>query len=161
MIHLKYEYFGLKSKDNFERLSKYCSVAKHPINYAGYIDIDNKAHRNLIFKNIVYATYVNTRNLANNFPDLMSASTVTYNISPLIDKYPVDIGNLESVRYFYFSFNNDYPIPDFEFACKYFKLFVDIIDETTLIINGKKLIVEQFWGFFNDEITILNYKNIF
>jgi len=142
-----------EGKPSIELLALYCDTTINKFRYSAEIPATNR--EDLIFKNIVYANRVNTRNIGNQFPDLISAEYVRY--AAMLKGKP-DIGNLERVDTFIMiltPFNNKTYI-------KYIKKFINIINDRTLFINGKKLIINKFFsiGNINFEINSVNYNTI-
>jgi len=156
-------FFDDKNIPSLEYLSHYCQLpTTKKFGYDGYIFGGH--HHDLIFGNIAKATYIETWDIANQFPDLEEANTIHYEVRGI-----PDIGNLKSADNFYVSFSR---IFDKEKRYPIFNDYIKVIDDKTLIINGKELIVNkvcsfgpafyysrqsQEWKY--DNITIEFYKN--
>jgi len=94
-------------------------------------------YNELRFNKIVKANLVTTRSLVNQFPDLEYAELLYY--------YPREIpniGNLKSAEIFSMNLSH---IINKEKMYPVFDNYVKVIDENTLIINGRKIIVNDEW----------------
>jgi len=141
---------GVVSKDF---LSQYCQIAPAKIRYNGNITVGNNED-SLVFKNIVYANFIGTYDIANQFPDLVSADILYY----IVTEYSnLDIGNVSEVDRFNLRPLNVSDDPDH--IEKYFKKNIKVIDGKTLIIKGKKLTVKKEWAAFMGSINSINYKS--
>jgi len=143
---------------SFEYLSQYCQLdTSHKFIYDGYIS--GRHHPELKFDNIVKANIIDSKDIVNQFPDLEEVITINY--------YPRNIPDIKNLKYC------DYFILETNFIKKYDRLpyikkYFDIFDETTLIINGKKLNVNTYWQIdsiinssgMSVSITRHNYKQL-
>jgi len=132
-------------------LSQYCQLpTTNKFIYDGNINADYP--KNLLFPNIVKANTVYTSNIANKFPDLEELKNIAYYLAVIPEINIPDIGNLKSVDRFYINTAEHSISLSLGFIKKYFT----IIDENTLIINGKELNVVGMWhiGSYSYE----NYK---
>jgi len=129
-------FFGSDGKPSTEYLSYYCQLpTTKKFIYSGYIP--GTHYNELRFNKIVKVNLVTTRSLVNQFPDLEYTESISYYAQGI-----PDIGNLKSVDNFSLSF---YYIFDKEKRYPVFDKYVKVIDENTLIINGKELNVNRQW----------------
>jgi len=139
-------FFDDKGVPSKKILSHYCQfVATDKFIYNG--GIDGTANKKLIFPNIVKLNYVTTNEITQQFPDIIEVKTISY-----ILKNMPDIGNLKSVDNFHLYL----PYIDTRRIMQFIKDYIELIDENTMIINGKELIINEEWRI--DYITNRNYK---
>jgi len=137
-------FFDEEGLPSIEYISLYCQfITGQKFIYDGLIDCTY--HEKLIFPNIVKGDTILTHNIIKKFPDLVEAKIFYYYAQEI-----PDIGNLKSVDIFHmhFSYNSK--------TLYNIKKYIKIIDENTVIINGKELNVKYEWkiGF----VTSSNYK---
>jgi len=134
-------FFDKKGKASIVLLSQYCQLpTTKKFIYDGTIYADH--YDNLTFPNIVKANGIYIKDIANEFPDLEHAKTISYYAQGI-----PDIGKVNSADNFYMYLNVNEP-----------SQYIKIIDNNTLIINGKELNIGNAWTI--NAITNLNYKEL-
>jgi len=140
-----------KGKVSFRILEHICNNSSIPIRFFGdginsYFEFSDQG---IMFKNLVYVRSVFTTNFLFQLPDLVSADYIFY----YTNYYePFDICKLKKTKRFYMKKDKfDSNI----LALDLINTQIKIIDENTLIINGKELIVEEYWDLFD----FVNYNN--
>jgi len=140
-------FFDETGKPSMVSLSYYCNnIASRKFEYTGYID--GYDFYNLSFNNIVKADIIEATDIVYQYPDLIEVGVIYYKI-PTLDKLP-DIGNIKTANIFFISPYHG----TLKSAINFISNYVKIINEHTLIINGKELKVTKKW-----EVLQVNYKN--
>jgi len=133
-------FFDEDGDASMEYLSQYCQLpTTKKFIYDG--DIHGSVFTKLIFNNIVKANYVTANKIPTQFPDLEKVDLIFYYVTEMYD-----IGNLNYAGRFYAKLEFNYDV-DINFRVFNIKKYVSVIDENTLIINGKKLKVDEYWEF--------------
>jgi len=122
---------------SMEYFSQYCQLpTTKKFIYTG--DIYGDYYDNLIFPNIVKVNGIYTKDIANQFPDLEHAKSISYYVQGI-----PDIGNLKSVDSLYMNCSH---IFDKEKRSPVFNDYIKVMDDETLKINDKKLKVNYHWS---------------
>jgi len=135
-----------KGKSSKILLSKYCNLkTTSNIIYNGHID--GTYYDRLNFPNIVKINTAKTYDIVGQFPDLIEVSSIDYAV-----KANPDIGKLKYVDKFIIYL----PVFEIRKTQVFIRKFVKIIDDNTLNINGKELVINDYWQI--GKLTSNNYK---
>jgi len=130
---------------SMEFLSQYCQLpTTKKFIYDG--GIDGTYYDMLSFPNIVKGYAIDSKEIAKQFPDLEKVYIIYYTVHGT-----PDIGNLKSAGIFHMYFFNNTSM-----TMQFIKKYVEIINENTLIINGKELNVKYGWRI--GSVESYNYK---
>jgi len=136
-------------------LKQYCDIAPYPVRFIGNMRINTIDYRltdeKTRFNNLVYAANIMSSDICLGFPDLVSAGYLEYFVS---HDTQLDICNLRKAHRFTINKSNSFGSV---FIIDILRNQIKIINDDTLIINGKELIVEDYWGFFGI-VNRINYK---
>jgi len=127
-------FFGKDGKPSMEYLSQYCqSLTTEKVIYKGHIDV--RYYGNLVFPNIVKCHGIDSKDIVKQFPDLEEVVNMYY----YPDNIP-DINNLKSADYLRIHFPSNTNV-----TMQFIREHIDIINNNTLIINGKELKINYNW----------------
>jgi len=160
MAYIDLNGIALENSDgeiNLDLLQHICNTINKPIRYIGWPEVNTVSNdKKYRFNNLIYASAIISANICEEYPELISADHVVYKTT-YYDR--LDICNIEKVNTF---FLRRHLFESEDVAKDIIRNHINIIDESTLIINGKKLIVEEYWNLLGivDSVTIDHYEKI-